>query len=376
MNSMHPVVTLGSYFWNEALLPKDEFEQRLSSVRTLMQEQKWDGLCLYGDCKEAGALSWLGNLYPRWYWCVLLVSQSGDPLILAPGGTRDLPITAAMTWIKDVRPANNLSSEMHDWASAHGLPESPSIAVYGANQMSPNTYDSIFKALASVGSVVVADSKIEELWKSKRPRDARMMRASCDLLHATVSTFRQASLDGQAVAESALKAERYARMHGAYDVRILLSRSNGHDLEPFVDMNIPRDGSSIAWFGLSYLGYWAEGVASVGSVPEQLQAALKAGLEDLIEQIAPRKPLHALRECIARHQGAFSLHEALTVAPLRRIGLSLNEDGLGEMNDAGLIQADAFYSLTLGLSNSEVAAAASAIVRTTSPTEVLWKSLP
>ena len=60
MNSMHPVVTLGSYYWNQELLPRDEFAGRMRAARELMQSNGWAGLLVFGDCAEPGMLGCSG----------------------------------------------------------------------------------------------------------------------------------------------------------------------------------------------------------------------------------------------------------------------------------------------------------------------------
>ncbi|HEY5606944.1 MAG TPA: hypothetical protein VIM38_01255, partial [Alphaproteobacteria bacterium] len=102
MRTMHPVLVLGSYRWDQEWLPLDEFEERLRTVRGVMAAHGWDGLIVHGNSEESALLTYPTNFYPRLRWTLALVPAKGDMRLLVAGATRDLPAAAVLTWVKDV----------------------------------------------------------------------------------------------------------------------------------------------------------------------------------------------------------------------------------------------------------------------------------
>src|SRR5690349_14559457 len=103
VQTMHPVLHVGSYGWDQEWLPLDEFGERIRAVRAVMEAQGWDGLLSHGDCQQCGLLTYLTNFFPRVRWALGLLARKGDPTLLVAGGIRDLPAAAELTWIRDVR---------------------------------------------------------------------------------------------------------------------------------------------------------------------------------------------------------------------------------------------------------------------------------
>src|SRR4051812_25326544 len=147
MNSMHPVVNLGSFYWNPELLPRDEFVGRMRSARELMKANAWDGLLVFGDCAEPGMLAWLTNVCPRMRWTAALVGRDGEPTLVVPGAVRDFPMTAVMTPITDIRSWGNVVKILVEWTAKLGA--SPVVAVYGFERMQPSQREAVNKGLAA-----------------------------------------------------------------------------------------------------------------------------------------------------------------------------------------------------------------------------------
>ena len=120
MNSLHPVVNLGSFYWNPELLPRDELAGRLRAARALMKQHGWTGLLVFGDCAEPGALAWLTNVCPRMRWTAALVTAQGEPILVVPGAVRDFPMTAVMTPYTDIRSWGNVVKILTEWVQGLG----------------------------------------------------------------------------------------------------------------------------------------------------------------------------------------------------------------------------------------------------------------
>jgi Xaa-Pro aminopeptidase len=371
VNTLHPVVILGAYGWDQQRLPMDEFGERLRKVRALMRERGWHGVAIHGDCEESGVLAWIANLAPRLRWAVLLVGPAGDPVFLIPGGTRDLPFSAAMTWVRDVRSSFGMAKTIPEWVGTLGQGRAK-IGLYGAARMAPATNSAVMRAFEGIATLQAADAELDALARVRRPREMYLVRQSCQLLAQTTATFQAAMRDGAPPGDAALTAERGARIAGAHDVRILLSRDRGVSLEPFFSIDFPREDPVLAYFAVRYLGYWSEGVVNAGTrttTHDAVDAALKA-LTDGV------RPGARLKDVLASAQAKLKTlepHPALGSCSVHRIGLSLDEDSaMPSASEA--VESGVLYSLCAAGVQAGTGAAASAMIRAGDPQEVLWSS--
>ncbi len=366
MNSMHPVVNLGSYYWNQELLPRDELAGRMRAARELMAANGWAGLLVFGDCAEPGMLAWLTNVCPRMRWTAALVSPQGEPILVVPGAVRDFPMTAVMTPYNDIRTWGQATKIIADWVQ--GLGAEPKVAVYGFDRMAPSQRSAVDKGLAAA-QVHAIGPQLEALMSATRPREAHLLKQGADVLKKATDAFRSALSKGRDPGNAALEAERTARLAGAHDVRILLSRDKGRSLEPFFSTDFPKDGACMVYIAVRFLGYWTEAVVTVDA-PKSLQGPIEATLKELVTQVKAGASRKALAAAAAAQLSGLDPHAVFGVSAVKRVGLSLDEEVLGQAGE-DLIQPGAVYSLRVAASGHDGAAAASALVRNG---EVLWIS--
>jgi hypothetical protein len=376
MNSLEPAVILGSHYWNQELLPQDEFAARLRAARALMESNRWDGLLVFGDCAEPGMLAWLTNVCPRMRWTAALFGRTGEPTLVVPGAVRDFPITAVMTPITDIRSWGVVVEVLSEWvegleAKAGPGSESrpagrPAVAVYGFGRMQPSQRAGVERGLARADVTPVA-GELEALMSATRPREAHLLREGCAVLKLATDAFRSALAGGSRPGEAALHAEKTARLKGAHDVRILLSRDRGRTLEPFFSVDVDKDGATVAYIGLRFLGYWVEALVT-DDAPKTLEGPVKATLKELVTQLKPGASRTALAGAAAAQLRGLDPHAVFGVSAVKRLGLSLDEDVLGQGGE-DLVQPGAMYSLRVAASGPDGAAAVSALVRNG---EVLW----
>jgi hypothetical protein len=366
MNSMHPVVTLGSYYWNQELLPRDEFAGRLRATRDLMKSGGCDGLLVFGDCAEPGMLAWLTNVCPRMRWTAVLIAQSGEPTLVVPGAVRDFPMTAVMTPMTDIRSWGNVAKILPEWVRDLPRKGKPVVAVYGFDRMAPSQRAAVTQGLAEA-EVKPVGRELEALMSATRPREAHLVRQGCAVLKLATDAFRSALAKGARPGEAALEAEKTARLNGAHDVRILVGRDRGRTVEPFFSVDVPKDGASVAYIAVRFLGYWTEALLTADA-PKALQGPVEATLQELITQVRAGASRKALASAAAAQLRGLEPHAVFGVSAVKRIGLSLDEEVLGQ-GEEDLVQPGAVYSLRVAASGPDGAAVASALVRNG---EILW----
>jgi hypothetical protein len=364
MNTMHPVVTLGSFAWNQELLPRDEFIGRMRGTREVMKKGGWDGLLVFGDCAEPGMLAWLTNVCPRMRWTAALVGPTGDPILVVPGAVRDFPMTGVMTPYTDIRTWGNVVKILAEWVKALG--DKPVVAVYGFERMAPSQRNAVNKGLAGA-EVKAIGQELEALMSATKAREAHLIKQGTAVLKKATDAFRAALSKKATLGNAALEAERTARLGGAHDVRILLSRDKGRTLEPFFSTDFPKDGAAMVYIAVRFLGYWTEAVVTVDA-PKSLQGPVEATLKELVTQIKAGASRKALASAAAAQLSGLDPHAVLGIAAVKRIGLSLDEEVLGQGGE-DTIQQGAVYSVRVAASGTDGAAAVSALVRNG---EILW----
>ncbi len=368
MRTMHPVVGLGSYRWDEEWLPIDEFEERVRAVRRLMAAEGWGGLVVHGDLQESAVLTYLTNFFPRNRWAVALFGADESGKLMVATSARDLPIAATLTWMKDVAPFGDARKIVPAWVEGLANGAKPKIAVAGGGFMRRPVHDAVVATAAKGAEIVDADAALAKLLHAKRPRELSMIRKSCAILEKAVAALDGAWRAGASVVAASVEAERVARVAEAQDIRVLFSLDGGRTLRPFEESSDVRCDPLVAYLAVRYLGYWSEAMVTLTDKPTAAQAATTRSLDAVI---AAAKP-DASGANLARAAGdAGPPHPMLGGAIGHSIGLSLDEAPVAA--DTALAPGGV-YSLHVGTAGAGGNALASAMVAVTEDgAELLWQ---
>ena len=374
MRTMHPVVGLGSYLWDQEWLPLDEFEERLRAVRRIMAERGWAGLIVHGNSQDSALLTYLTNFYPRLRWTLALVPLEGDLRLLVAGSPRDLPAARPLTWVKEVEDYGlNARKMLPAWIDA--LPKSgthPRIGLYGADWMRRPIHATVAGAIAGRADAEPADEALEPLMRRKRPRELAMARRSAALLAETVTAMARAKDDGATTVAASIAAERTARLAAAQDIRVLFSLDRGRTLRPFEGLSEIRCDPLVAYVAVRYLGYWSEAMVTLGDSPARKAAA--AALGAMIEAAKPGATGGELAAISRRHLGNLAPHPVIGGRVGHGIGLALDEAPILDAN-GGAMEPGGIYSLHVGVSDGTGCALVSAMVAVGEGCEVLWSAV-
>src|ERR1700761_7055422 len=98
MQILESTLLTGPYDWDESLLPRSEYEERLARARAAMTQASAAVLAGHGHPGNYGALAYLTNFTAKPGSTLALVPREGPLRILAPGTPKMMDIAKRLTW--------------------------------------------------------------------------------------------------------------------------------------------------------------------------------------------------------------------------------------------------------------------------------------
>ena len=369
MLTVHPSIMLGSYLWDEDLVPSDEFDLRMAPLKSAMAERGLSAMLVYGDAREHQALAYFTNFIPRMRWAIALFPAKGAPRLLASMSSRDMPAMRTMTWVPDVK-----SGWEWKWFEefAATLGESGRIGSVGFDLMTPLLFNQLDKTLSTRFSLVACDDVGDAARSAQRPREIAIIRKASEIAGAAGDAIAAHWTSGDDLETAALAGERVARSLAVQDVRTLVSRDGGHTLEPYAARFDDRPEKLLAYVAVKYLGYWAETLVSVGAAQQSRGQASRA-LETLIDGLQAQAPVGPLARRVSELAGP--QHPALQGSFGNRIGLSPNESRAIVASATDSVVPGTTYALRVGSPDGAIASAM-VVVKADGKHEILLRSDP
>jgi ectoine hydrolase len=93
----------GLIIWDHQEIPADEIRRRIDTVQEKMLEEHLDGLILFGDVNEAGAVNYFSNFAPYYFSAALILPRTGEGVITTEMAQRVKPWIQSNSFIQDVR---------------------------------------------------------------------------------------------------------------------------------------------------------------------------------------------------------------------------------------------------------------------------------
>jgi Xaa-Pro aminopeptidase len=268
MINMEPVLKRGYTAWDQALLPADEFTERVGVVRAAMRAAGLDALLVWGNQYEYADFTYLAGMPSAG---TLLLTHEGDPAVFTGGGGRELPFQRSLTWIPQLSaagpmPGKSLQTALRERDVANG-----SVGTVGTHLLSAATYSNVNDSLTDY-RLKDFGNEFRGLRARKRPREiatvATALRIATDAANAAVEAFSS----GATTTEAMVAAERTARVNKARDIRILANVDSA-DLRPFEGLSPARRSPLLLWIGVDYHGYWADTAVTSPNSASSSQAA-------------------------------------------------------------------------------------------------------
>lgn len=351
MRTREPILTRGRDHWDRVNLPVSEFEARVGRVREAMTDESLGALVIYGIGDRDGDIAYLSNLVHKVPGFPLaLVVTAETVIVLNQRSSRTRPIVERSTWVDDVRFTRDLWDTL-EAVLADEAPDGPAVGLVGGDAMAADDHDAL-DGLREGRSIVAADRLLETARATKSPRELDQLRRSGRLLESVVG-YLDSDLRAP-VNERRLEAklDRFARLHGAQDVRVLVSNPGRTEdaLRPAEDLRITEDDPVSVYLAVRFEGYWtavARMTGLGGSVPRPSVAdELAAALETHAEQLRPGASLRAFVETV---EDAHDLDQRYPA--VGGIGLELDEWPTGA---AGVdVEPGMAFELTLAVPTAE-----------------------
>jgi Xaa-Pro aminopeptidase len=264
---MEPSIKRGLTFWDRALMPLDEFEERVRSVRRIMRQSGLHAMVIAGNMYLDADLLWLtaGNVDG-----VLVLPLEGEPVIFTNSGSRESFSLRELTWIQDLSYRGpHVGRAVRSALAARNIP-SGRIGTAGFSVLSLRSYEDLRDALSGY-EVEDASALLQALRAEPRPRERAAVRIALGMAMNAARAAEAAFANGSSNAAAVIEAERVARLAGAWDVRIL-ANLDGSYLRPFERPSQHRQNSLLMWVATRYQGYWADQVVCSSNQPKTVAA--------------------------------------------------------------------------------------------------------
>lgn len=267
MLNMEPVLKRGYTFWDQSLLPIDEYTERVRNVQTEMGKAGLSALVAFSNSYENADVAYLAGGGGG----TLFLAREGDPALFTGGGGRELPFQRTLTWISDLSSTGGLVGPRLQKALQEREISGGKVGVVGAHLLSAGAYDNLARSLYGY-QIQEADAELRNLRARKRPREVTAVRMAMRIAADASEAAEKAFSDGASTTQAMVNAERSARLNKARDFRIL-ANIDSEDLRPFEGLSDAGRSPLLIWIGLTYCGYWAD-VALTFPSPDRSDASV------------------------------------------------------------------------------------------------------
>ncbi len=371
MHVVQPAVLVGAYDWDDALLPRAEFDTRLKEVLGKVAAIGVSGLVVYGNKIDNAALAYLTNFTPKLDTAVALIAPDGSVRLHSAGSPHMMVNAQRLTWVDGVKPLRDAGKHIAEWAET--LAPGP-LGLWTTESMPADLLPRLQAALPSrplrdVGAV------LDPLLRRKSPVARRLIQGACAMLGASSNALRQAFREGATARDAALAAEKAAAAAGAQDIRVLASLSKGGAPTAIDYPQSAKLDPLLAYLALRHAGYWADGFLTLAASPSATLSRAQDALNAMIAAARIGASVTDLKQAAAAKLSGLALHP-MAQEPAAGIGLSLAETE-AEPGGVKRLEEGRIYSLRAGAHHSETdnALVSAVIAPQASAAEILWSTL-
>ena len=335
MLHMTPVLMRGYTFWDRALLPPDEFEERMRAMQAAMTKAGLDAIVVWSaGYHPNGDLAYLAG-WPM--GGALMLRREGEPVMFSPGGGRELYFQKMQTWVSEISSTGGvLGTIIAKALNAKGTPDGSKIGMVGTHVLTSDGYASAMRELGAF-QLVNFDDEYHAVTDRKRPREVLTVGRALKIAQAAVAAGEAAFKAGASNARALVEAERVARVNRARDFRGLANIGGG-DMRPYEGPSSERSEPLLLWIGVDHHGYWADAVNDSAAPPgspaaKAVEAMIKTAKAGVTAGDVAKAGLAALPASAADTALSYGLGSG--------IGLKLDE--------GPLIKPDSQVALTEGM---------------------------
>ena len=274
MQTQHSVLKRGGLYWDRETVPPSLYQDHLERVQAAIAEAGDDAWIMYGDAQRYGAAAYTSHFLPRARSALVLVPRSGEPVLLASVGARDIPAAKTLTAIEDVRPFVRLPREAIRLLMERGLGQKQVGLVGAFNQLSAAEWEAISSELPEI-HWEHRDAAFDQLRIAKAAEEQAVIRKAAAVVDIGLDTAAGALKPGATVRQALASVDKAMRYAGAEDLKLLLALGNG-SLRPASDATI-ASGQGISLLAAAEVQrYWAEAARTYNGSTTLAEQALEA----------------------------------------------------------------------------------------------------
>jgi hypothetical protein len=354
MLSLEPSIKRGLTFWNRALMPWDEFHERVEIVRREMRGAGLRALVISGNMYEDADLIYLvgGNVDGT-----LVLGLEGEPVIFTASGSRESFFLRELTWMQDVSYQGALVGKSVRAALVSLGVEAGRIGTAGLQVLAARPYNDLVEALAGF-ELSDFGTTLANLRQLPRPRERAALDITRGIAEKAVAAAEALFASGCSNTEAVVEAERVARLEGAWDFRAL-ANLGADELRPLEQPSKERREPLLLWVATRYQGYWADKVAKSGGSADS-EAARAVGA--MVAASKAGVPAAAVAEVCLSMLSDKSRRSALAYGLGRGIGIELNGAPRIDPASADVLAARTLLSFHVFAAGGETPSFASALV--------------
>lgn len=298
MYSMEPVIKRGFYAWDQAVMPQDEYTERVRVIQAAMKEAGLNSVIVFGNQYNDPDLAYLigGKVEGA-----VVITEHGDPVVLSISGGREEYIQKMSIWADNLRCVGpRLGTSIVD------VLKSQQIATGRVGTVNMGELSSALHANVTEGMQAFELESFDAAFRNARAvlrsREVLAVQVALDIAQKAAAAGAKIYADGGSNAEAFVEAERVARLDKALDIRVM-ANIGADELRPFEGVAGDRREPLLLWVATRYQGYWGEAVASEGkgatddaeNALAAMIAAAKAGapVKDLAKAATGKLPKEA-----------------------------------------------------------------------------------
>ena len=370
MRVVQPAVLVGAYDWDDALVPRREFEARIKAALGAIASSNVAGLVVYGNKIDNAALAYLTHFTPKLDAAFALIAPDGSVRLHSAGSPQMMVNAQRLTWVEGVKPLRDPGRHIAEWAEA--LAPGP-LGFWTTDAMPADLLPRLAAALPN-RPLRDLGASLDPLLRLKSPVARHLIEGACAMLTASSAALRQAFQRGASARDAALAAEKAAAMAGAQDIRVLASLAAGGTPTA---IDYPQSGKVdplLAYIAVRHAGYWADGFLTLATAPSPTLAHTQDALRAMLEKARAGASVAELKQAAEAKLAGLAAH------PLARklvcgIGLSLEETE-AELGGVTRLEEGRVYTLRAGAGqgSSDNALLSAMIAPKTGGVEILWSA--
>lgn len=359
----------GAKILKRAMIPKQEFEFRISKIRLKMKEDKLDAMLVYGDEYRKENLRYVSNYWPIFERGALLIRQEGSPIVLcAPEGemvAREMSVWSDIRLLPDflcVTVPDEIDYPNASYTSFSKISEEvqekqvfKKFGIVGLDAMNLSLFHTIQNSFSC--KIVDANYILQELRLTKSNMEVQCLKEAARIADVSMKEIMQSNIIGLTEIQACGIAEGKARNEGAEYI-IFTVFGSGDRTNTIVGRpshKIIEDGDMIMIsLAIQYEGYVAtcEAPFAVGNVSKETKRVIDVLIgahAEGIQHMRPGVPMKNYVKAVRDYFRKENLSEYDVYPPMHGIGCAEAESPYPDENTDAVFTVGMTFNTDISL---------------------------